>query len=72
MSTYFVKVTLDDVPEYMDGIFRCGSVITEDEDGNQIKDHPDLVDNTEFSSQTEMVEYIANQLNVSTDVIMVE
>lgn len=31
----YVKIYLDDnVPEYMEGIIRCSSVISEDENGN--------------------------------------
>lgn len=73
MSPYCIKITLDDnVPEYMDGIIRCNSVVAEDEDGNQVQDYPDLVDNTEFSSQDDMVTHIAAKLNVSTDIVIVE
>jgi hypothetical protein len=69
----FIKITLDDnVPEFMDGIIRCGSVIAEDEDGNKIQDHEELVDNSEFPSTSEMIKYIANKLNVSIDFVSIE
>lgn len=69
----FIKITLDDgVPESMEGIIRCGSVIAEDEDGNEILDHQELVDNAEFQSTSEMIIYIANKLNVPKDVIRIE
>lgn len=43
MSIACVKIYLDeDVPESMEGIFRIGSAILEDEQGNQ-NDHDDLV-----------------------------
>ncbi|MCD9500479.1 hypothetical protein [Photobacterium carnosum] len=69
----FIKITLDDnVPEFMGGIIRCGSVIAEDKDGNKIQDHEELVDNSEFPSASEMIKYIANKLNVSIDFVSIE
>ena len=44
----------DDVPDYMDGIIRIGSVISYDENDND-KNHQDLVDNTEFFNENEGV-----------------
>jgi hypothetical protein len=69
----FVQVHLDDnVPEYMAGVIRCGSVISEDEDGNKLKDHQELIDNTEFHSEQELIEYVAKQLGVSPDAVGIE
>lgn len=66
----YVKVYLDDeVPEYMDGILRCGSFISEDENGNEIQDHQELIDNTEYHSQEELIEDVANRLSVSPDIV---
>ena len=69
----YVKVYLDDdVPEYMDGIIRCGSVISEDEEGNELKNHQELIDNAEFQSETELVNYVAEKLSVSFDIVGIE
>ncbi|ERS11284.1 hypothetical protein Q673_11150 [Marinobacter sp. EN3] len=48
----------------MQGIIRCGSVILEDSEGNQLKDHQELIDNGEFHSRTELIENIARELGV--------
>jgi hypothetical protein len=65
-----VKVYLDDnVPEYMEGIKRCGSVISEDENGDKIKDHQELIDNTEYHSAEELIKDVANRLGVSPDIV---
>lgn len=69
----YVKVHLDDnVPEYMNGIIRCGSVVSEDEDGNELKDHQELIDNTEFHSEKELVDHVAKKLGVSADAVCIE
>lgn len=66
----YVKVYLDDnVPEYMEGIIRCGSVISEDENGDEIKDHQELIDNTEYHSAKELIEDVANKLGISPDIV---
>lgn len=60
-----VKVCLDDdQPEYMAGLIRCGSVISCNEDGDEIKNHQELIDNQEFHSEIELKEYIAKALGV--------
>jgi len=65
----FVNVCLDDdMPEYMNGLIRCGSVISEDENGKET-DHQDLIDNTEYHSSDELIKDIANRLNVRTDIV---
>jgi hypothetical protein len=64
----FVNVFLDDnVPEYMSGVIRCGSVTSEDENGNRLQDHEDLVDNLEFHSYEELIESVSQRLGVSPD-----
>jgi len=69
----YVSVHLDDnVPEDMHGIIRCGSVVSEDEDGNELKNHQELIDNTEFHSEDELIEYVAKKLGVSKDIVGVE
>ena len=68
-----VRVILDDnVPEHMMGIIRCGSVFSEDENGETIKDHQDLVDNTEFRSESELIAFVAQQLGISESIVEVE
>ena len=55
----------------MMGLIRCGSVISEDEDGAE-KSHDDLIDNKEFHSAQEMIEYVAGKLKVSPDIVEVD
>lgn len=75
-----VEIFLDDnVPEYMEGIIRIGSVNYEfdrsnenEEDEEDYEDElelPDLVDNTEFHSENELVKYVAKRLNIDTDIV---
>lgn len=67
-----VVIILDkDVPEYMNGIIRCGSVISEDEKGDET-DHDDLINNDEFQTEEELIENIAARLEVSTDIVEIE
>ncbi|WP_155998010.1 hypothetical protein [Thioalkalivibrio sp. ALMg13-2] len=66
----YVSVHLDDdVPDYMSGVIRCGSVISEDEYGSELKDHQELIDNAEFRSEGELIEYIASKIGVSKDIV---
>jgi hypothetical protein len=47
------RITLDDdVPEYMQDIIRCCSVISEDETGKTIKDYQGLINNAQFRSES--------------------
>ncbi len=67
-----VEVYLDeDIPEYMPGTIRCGSVISSDKKGNQLKDHQDLIDNKEFDTKENLVKYIADKLNVDKSIISI-
>jgi len=60
-----VKVYLDEeVPEYMAGIIRIGSVVSEDEKGNE-RSHEKLVDNMEFSSEDLLKQHVSNYLKVA-------
>jgi len=69
----YVSVQLDDnVPEYMDGIIRCGSVTSQDEDGNDLQDHQELIDNAEFRSEDELISYVASKLGVSKDIVGID
>lgn len=70
-----VVISLDDnVPEYMEGIIRVGSAEYYDIDGKVIDEkfldkEPDVVDNTDFHSETELKEVVAKKLGISpTDV----
>ena len=68
-----ILVTLDDnVPEYMSGIIRCGSVQSFDDEGNLLKDHQELIDNTEYHSEAGLRKDIARRLGVSPDDIDIE
>ena len=72
MSIAFVRVYLDEnTPEYMDGIFRIGSVISEDEQGNE-SDHDDLIDNSEFHSIDALKKHVADSLNVDVTIVEIE
>lgn len=75
MSNLIAHVTVfleHDKPEFMDGIYRCESVISCDADGNQLSDHKELVDNSEFHSVEDLRRYIAKRLNVSEDIVFIE
>tara|TARA_R110002049_G_scaffold190570_2_gene359235 strand:+ start:7590 stop:7814 length:225 start_codon:yes stop_codon:yes gene_type:complete len=67
-----VTVYLDqDVPAYMDGIVRCGSVTIEYIDGSEVDDET-LIDNTEYHSHDELIDDIAKRLGVNTDIVSIE
>ncbi len=66
-----VIVELDDMPEYMEGIIRCGSVISEDENGNETE-HDELIDNTEYESTQDLINDIAKKLGVDPSIIEIE
>jgi len=67
-----VIIYLDDnVPKYMSGIIRCGSIISEDEDNNEI-DHQDLIDNTEFHSVEDLINYVADKLKVHKNIVQID
>jgi len=69
----YVSVELDDnVPEYMDGVIRCGSVISKDKYDNDLKDHQDLINNKEFSSENDLIKDIAKELGVSESIVFIE
>lgn len=65
-----VEVFLDDnVPEYMAGIIRIGSVISYDEADERIGDHQELADNAEFYDENQLIQYVAERLEVDGDII---
>jgi len=68
-----VTVHLDhDIPQYMRGVIRCGAVTSEDEDGNVLEDHQELIDNTEFYSEEALISHVAKRLGVTPDAVTVE
>jgi hypothetical protein len=68
----FVRVTLDDdLPEDMMGVNRCASVVSEDEDGDETE-HPELIDNSEFSSAAELIKDVARRLKVDVSIVEIE
>lgn len=72
-----VKVYFDDnVPEDMAGITRLSSVISKstvtNDEGNcdDIEtDHQDLIDNEEFHSIDDAIAFVADKLQIHTDLI---
>lgn len=73
MKVAYVRVYLDDdVPEYMQGIIRCGSIISEDEDGNELRSHEDLIDNTDYHSTQELIDDIAQRMGVSSKLVEIQ
>lgn len=69
----YVSVQLDDnVPEYMIGVIRCGSVISKDEEGNVLNDHQELIDNTEFRSADELISSVADKLGVRKEIVSID
>lgn len=71
LSIVKVEIYLDDnVPECMDGIIRCGSVISYDKNNTKL-DHQDLIDNTEYYSEDELVKDIAERLKVNKSIIKI-
>lgn len=72
MPITLVKISLDEnIPEYMSEVFRIGSVILEDEQGNE-SNHDDLVDNSEFHSIDALKKHVANSLNVDERIVEIE
>ena len=64
-----VEITLDDnVPEYMNGIIRCGSVVSYDEN-DQVTNYQQFIDNTEYHSEAECVKDISDKLKVSDSIV---
>ncbi|MDO6501203.1 HEPN domain-containing protein [Photobacterium sanguinicancri] len=67
-----VLVSLDDnVPEDMSGIYRVGSVEAYD-NNNRAIDCPDLIDNREYNSISELTESIARRLKLYPNAVSVE
>lgn len=81
---FLVRIGLDeDVPEYMEGILRVGSVEFLDENERRIDEEDyeefgifleenDLIDNEEFLSESELRIRIAKRLSITKDDVIVE
>lgn len=66
-----IEVTIDDnIPEYMNGILRVGSVIAYYLDGTT-EEFEQLVDNTEYCSKQDIIKNIAQKLEASEDIIKI-
>ena len=64
-----VRLYLDEnIPEYMDGIIRCGLCEVVYDNGHTEYDDT-VVDNTEYHSEDEMKNDIAKRLDISPDVV---
>jgi hypothetical protein len=73
----------DDMPDYMDGLIRIGSVQYFDSKGNEIEENEyeafqitlkpdDLVDNTEYHTELELKSDVAKRLGIGIDQIEIE
>lgn len=73
MKVAYVRVYLDDdVPEFMQGIIRCGHVVSEDKDGNELRVHEDLIDNTDYHSAQDLIDDVARRIGVSSNLVGIE
>lgn len=64
-----VEVFLDDnIPESMNGVIRCGSVYSYNEEDERT-DHQELIDNSEYHSEYDVIDDVAKRLGVSTDIV---
>ncbi len=71
-GTEIVNIYLDDdVPEYMDGIIRCGSVTSVNYLGETLESHDELIDNTEYHSEEEMIADVAERLGVNPEIVVI-
>lgn len=69
MKIETVKIYLDDtIPEYMNGIIRCGLCEIVYDNGHVEYDDT-VVDNREYHSEDEMKNDIAKRLNISPAVV---
>lgn len=51
----------------MAGILRCESVIAYDENGNEIQNFQEVIDNTEYHSEDELLEDTARRLGLDVE-----
>jgi tRNA isopentenyl-2-thiomethyl-A-37 hydroxylase MiaE len=67
-----VIVELDDeVPEFMAGTIRCGSVRSYDANGKLCVDYQDLIDNTIYHSEAELIEDVSRRLKFHSSIISI-
>lgn len=72
-----IEVFLDDnMPDYMEGLIRIGSINCYDNNDEVLTEMPDglprisdLVDNGEFRSESDLKKWVAKQLEISTEYI---
>jgi len=62
-----VEVVLDDdIPEYMEGIIRIGSITKVFDNGKSIESDEQTT-NEEFQSERELIDFVAKKLNISSN-----
>lgn len=67
-----IVVELDgDVPEDMEGVVRCGSVRSYDENGKLCIDYKELVDNTPYANEADLVFDVARRLKFPVSMIRI-
>ena len=75
-SIAYLEVYLES-PDNTPGIYRISSAISYDSKNNEIKDHQELIDNTEFNGsggsnfREEIKAYVAQKLKVNPDIIII-
>lgn len=65
-----VELSIEE-PEEMLGIYRVENIQIYNDDDEMVYDDQGMVDNSEFHSENELVEYIAEEYGISTDIIEV-
>lgn len=67
-----VEVTLeDDKPDFLANILRCESVISYNTFGSEYN-HQELIDNTEYHDEIELIEDLANRLKIQKEMIHIK
>lgn len=67
-----VSVYIDeDMDKFMDGVLVCGSVVSIDEDSNEVE-HKELIDKKEYNSAQELIEDIASRLDVDPNIVEID
>ena len=62
----------DDVPEFMMGIVRCASVRSYDKNGKLCVDYKELVDNTPYTSEADLLFDVARRVKFPVSMIRIE
>ncbi|MBG9544616.1 hypothetical protein ABE29_18110 [Cytobacillus firmus] len=64
-----VEVALDsDVPDYMEGIIRIGSITKFFDNGKSVESD-ELTTNEEFHSEKELIDFVAKKLKISSSIV---